>query len=66
MAQVLTEHPATQGGLASVIGLLSLAERHATRTTDTELLRWRSVSGVDRAAYAPRYVFTTPPAEWDR
>ncbi|NNG19879.1 DUF3375 domain-containing protein [Naumannella sp. ID2617S] len=65
VGEVLIDHPATQG-LASVIGLLSLAERHGTSTGGTEPLRWQSVSGSRRVALAPRHLFTTPPEEWDR
>ncbi|WP_460769080.1 DUF3375 domain-containing protein [Mariniluteicoccus flavus] len=65
VGDVLTEHPATQG-LASVIGLLSLAERHGLSTGGDEPVSWRSAGGADRTARAPRHLFTTPPAEWDR
>lgn len=63
LADVLTDHPATQG-LASVIGMVILAERHATRTTETETVAWVSSRGTARRARAPRFVFSEVPAEW--
>lgn len=63
LGQVLTEHPATQG-LASVIGMVILAERHATRTTETENVSWISSRGIPRRVQAPRFVFTMVPEDW--
>lgn len=63
LAEVLADHPATQG-LASVIGMVILAERHATRTVETELVEWTSSRGVLRRVRAPRFVFTRTPPEW--
>jgi len=60
---VLAEHPATQG-LASVVGLLSLAASIGRRTAGVEHLSWRSLSGVDRAVTTNRYIFDAIPASW--
>ncbi|WP_198012555.1 DUF3375 domain-containing protein [Promicromonospora sukumoe] len=56
VASVLAAHPATQGA-ASVVGLLTLAERHGTPTTEQEDVGWRSSRGVARRATLPQYQF---------
>lgn len=57
VAEVLGAHPATQG-VASVIGLVSLAVTHgevdAGRTED---LAWEGLDGVSRRTVIDRYVF---------
>lgn len=63
IARVLEDHPASQG-LASIIGLIILAEQHATRTVESEELAWVSGRGVHRRVLAPRFVFTTVPTSW--
>lgn len=57
VADVLAEHPATQG-LASVVGLLVLAEERGTRVDGVEPVTWTSGSGAARAATIPRMRFT--------
>lgn len=57
VASVLAEHPATQG-LASVVGLLVLANDHGARADGVETVAWTSTSGTDRAATIPRLAFT--------
>lgn len=56
VASVLAAHPATQGA-ASVVGLLTLAERHGTPTTEQEDVGWRSSRGVARRATLPQHQF---------
>lgn len=63
VADVLAAHPATQG-LASIVGLLLLAEQQATRASGTEAWAWTSQRGDARTVTAPRYVFTNIPPEW--
>lgn len=59
VAQVLGEFPATQG-VASVIGLLSLATRFGVRRNDeSEHLSWDGLDGVARQALVPTHAFTT-------
>lgn len=57
IAELLTEHPATQG-LASVVGLLVLAEGNAAALDGTEPLVWTSPSGAVRRGAVPRRLFT--------
>lgn len=59
--EVLDARPATQG-VASVVGLLVLAEEHATALDGEEQLTWRSTTGVERAGTVPVHLFTTPVA----
>ncbi len=60
IGEVLREHPASQG-VASVVGLLVLAEERATALTDgEELVGWTSLSGVERHGRVPRYLFQRP------
>lgn len=56
IAEVVAEHPATQG-LASVVGLLVLADQHAVVMDGTEPVRWTTASGAIRAARVPRRLF---------
>ncbi|MBL0887023.1 DUF3375 domain-containing protein [Myceligenerans indicum] len=59
VGEVLRAHPATQG-LASVVGLLSLAERHGRREGDTEDIAWPGARGSLRRARVPRHRFEEP------
>lgn len=63
IGDVLADHPATQG-LASVVGLLLLADSAGSRTTASETLTWTSGGGHARTVGAPRYVFTEVPPAW--
>lgn len=56
VASVLDAHPATQGA-ASVVGLLTLAERHGVATGTSEDVNWRSSRGVARRAVLPQHQF---------
>ncbi|GAB2527419.1 hypothetical protein GCM10027064_25550 [Microbacterium petrolearium] len=57
IGEVLESFPATQG-VASVVGLLSLAAAQGASTGDTEHVQWEGADGVPRAARIPRYRFT--------
>lgn len=58
VSDVLDAHPATQG-LASVIGLLSLAAQHGLVVHgDADTLTWRGADGVERTAVIDTHVFT--------
>ncbi|GAA1876218.1 DUF3375 family protein [Myceligenerans crystallogenes] len=59
IGEVLRVHPATQG-LASIIGLLALAERHARRTGEAEDVAWPGPDGTFRHARLPRHRFEEP------
>lgn len=60
IGEVLRQHPASQG-VASVVGLLVLAEEQATALADgEELVGWTSLSGVERHGRVPRYLFQRP------
>ncbi|MBO0609956.1 DUF3375 domain-containing protein [Myceligenerans salitolerans] len=59
IGDVLRAHPATQG-LASVVGLLSLAERHGRRDGDSEDITWSGSRGTLRRARIPRHRFEEP------
>lgn len=63
VADVLAAYPATQG-LASVVGLLVLAEEHATRAPGRQRWEWTSSLGAARGVDAPRFVFTSVPSHW--
>lgn len=63
IGDVLADHPASQG-LASVVGLLLLADAAGSRTAASETLTWTSGSGRPRTVSAPRYVFTEVPEDW--
>ena len=56
LSEVLQDHPATQG-VASVVGVIVLAEKHGRRTEGSELLRWTSISGHPWQARFPTHVF---------
>ena len=57
VAEVLAEHPATQG-LASVVGLLLLARRRGQEVPGDETVTWRTAGGAERSARIPRFLFT--------
>ncbi len=58
VAQVLEHRPATQG-VASVVGLVSLAASHgAVEPDEMELVRWTGDDGVARQARLPVHTFT--------
>lgn len=61
VADVLSLHGASQG-LASVVGLLLLAQTHGEATDQTETVRWTSAGGAARAAQVVRQVFTSAPS----
>nr|WP_024332778.1 DUF3375 domain-containing protein [Gordonia hirsuta] len=56
IADVLVEHPATQG-LASIVGLLVLAGRHGHRVDGTERIGWTSQAGLTRSVVIHRHQF---------
>lgn len=53
---VLRDHPASQG-LASAVGLMSLAAAHGHRVDGTEDIDWTSAAGVRRRARIRRVLF---------
>ncbi|AZU01925.1 MAG: DUF3375 domain-containing protein [Brevibacterium linens] len=58
VAEVLETHPATQG-LASVVGLLSLASTYGhVDVGNREILTWTGVDGIARTAAIRRHYFT--------
>ena len=57
IAEVLALHPATQG-VASVVGLLVLAEEHARPLDGREDIHWTSTQGVPRRGTVGRHLFT--------
>ena len=57
IAEIVADAPPTQG-LAGVVGLLLLAQEHATGLEGTEPLTWVSPTGVARAGRVPRMLFT--------
>lgn len=57
IGELLDEHPASQG-LASVVGLLVLADEHAAALDGLEPARWTSASGAPRVGTVPRRLFT--------
>lgn len=63
VGDVLLDHPASQG-LASVVGLIVLAQRFGIVTSDAERVGWVSASGLHREASLPRLLFTHVPAQW--
>jgi len=56
IAEVLDDHPATQG-VASVVGLLVLADAHASPLEGQESVRWSATSGTARHGTIPRHLF---------
>jgi len=63
IGEVLGDYPATQG-LASVVGLLTLAVSMGHQQDGTERLSWRSDKGVTRGVIANRFVFMDVPGSW--
>ncbi len=63
LAEVLADHPATQG-LASVVGLLVLAADHAALGAGEDELGWTSARGLARTVRTRRYVFDHVPPHW--
>jgi hypothetical protein len=60
IGRILDKHPATQG-LASIIGLLSLAVRHGrVEESASERLTWRGRDGISRSAQVPVHAFVEP------
>ncbi|WP_168625646.1 DUF3375 domain-containing protein [Cryobacterium sp. BB307] len=57
VADVLKQHPASQG-VASVVGLLTLAAHQGTVTDDVETVHWRGIDGHQRAAIIRTHRFT--------
>ncbi|MCD1286604.1 DUF3375 domain-containing protein [Brevibacterium sp. GP-SGM9] len=58
VAEVLDRFPATQG-LASVVGLLSLASTYGNVDPESrELLEWSGIDGIGRSALIRRHYFT--------
>ncbi|MBX0301144.1 DUF3375 domain-containing protein [Cryobacterium sp. 1639] len=57
VAEVLERHPASQG-VASVVGLLTLAATQGTAADGIETVRWQGADEVARAADIPTYRFT--------
>ena len=57
VAEVLEQHPASQG-VASVVGLLTLAANQGTTIDGIETVRWHGVDKAARAADIPIYCFT--------
>ncbi|NMR20465.1 DUF3375 domain-containing protein [Cellulomonas fimi] len=57
VAEVLAEHPPTQG-LAGVVGMLVLADEHATALDGAEPVSWTAPTGVARRGTVPRRLFT--------
>lgn len=57
VADVLEQHPATQG-LASVVGLLVLGYEHGVATEATELVGWTGRGDITRQGIVPQLVFT--------
>lgn len=65
IAEVLADHPATQG-LASIVGLLVLAAAHATPAVGDDELTWVSARGTRKTVRARRYVFDNVPSHWSQ
>lgn len=65
IGEVLAEHPASQG-LASVVGLIVLAQRFGVEGSDAERVGWVSASGRHREMELPRLLFTHVPEQWTR
>ena len=65
VADILERHPASQG-LASIVGLLLLAEEQAVQAAGVEEWTWFSSQGAERRVPAPRYVFMCTPEHWSQ
>jgi hypothetical protein len=63
IAEILVRHPATQG-LASVIGLMVLADAVGISTPERESLSWVSADGQSRTASVARRIFHDVPHDW--
>jgi hypothetical protein len=63
VGDVLRRHPASQG-LASVVGLLVLADSAGTLSAGFESLSWTSAGGRPKTVGAARYLFIEVPPEW--
>ncbi|MDR1421891.1 MAG: DUF3375 domain-containing protein [Coriobacteriales bacterium] len=63
IAEILEQHPATQG-LASVIGLMVLADAVGMRSPESESLSWRAADGQARVVQAARHIFYEVPDDW--
>lgn len=57
IGELLDDHAATQG-VASVVGLLVLADEHAVALDGLEPARWTTTSGAPRTGTVPRRLFT--------
>jgi hypothetical protein len=56
VAEVLDSHPATQG-VASVVGLMMLADEQGRRVEGVEYVSWTMPGGAPRRAAIERYEF---------
>ena len=65
ISAVLARHPASQG-LASVIGLIRLAQRYGTRDDGTEWLQWTTSSGRRLRGRYTTWLFDEPVADLPR
>jgi hypothetical protein len=63
IGDVLMHYPATQG-LASIIGLLVLADTVGIRSSDNETVTWRNVDGQERSVSIRRHIFQDVPDNW--
>jgi hypothetical protein len=59
LGEVLDSHPASQG-IASVIGLMVLGEKHGRALATSRQIAWRSPTGRERLGLAPDYLFEHP------
>ena len=59
LAEVLQDSPPTQG-VASVVGLMVLGEKHGTALEARSHITWRSPTGCERTGSAPNYLFDQP------
>ena len=63
IAEILERHPATQG-LASIIGLMVLADAMGISSPENELFTWETNEGQLRAAIGTRRIFHSVPDDW--
>lgn len=63
VGDVLAGKPATQG-LASIVGLLVLADRYGAPAAGEEMVSWQAEGGSERSASVGRRVFTQVPDSW--
>lgn len=63
VGDVLADHPATQG-LASVVGLLLLADAAGAHGAGSEEVSWATGAGVQRTVRVGRYLFDHVPDDW--